>query len=204
MNGPFACPCCNCLTLAESPPGTFAICPVCLWEDDPVQFHNHASAGGANPVNLDDARRNFEAFGACDESMRPVVRAPTDDELVGRHAVTAREFMASRGTPVTGTNERALGREDALAFVRLCLQARTPILGGDVYVVHDGELEPAHANWYADRGADESAAAYLERSCDHARKYMADFPKIRGRDPVFVVVAMAGVRGPGSEIGECE
>gem|GEM_PF-575056 len=177
QNGPFACPCCDCLTLAESPPGTFAICPVCFWEDDRVQFRDHGYAGGANTVSLSDARRNFGAFGACDDGMRGLVRAPTEDELVGRHAVAAREFMASRGTPVTGTNERALGREDALAFVRLCLQARTPILGGDVYDVREGELEPAHANWYVDRGADESAAAYLKRSCDHARKYACAFSR---------------------------
>ncbi len=34
----YACPCCGYLTLTEKPPGTFAICPVCFWEDDEVQF----------------------------------------------------------------------------------------------------------------------------------------------------------------------
>jgi rubredoxin len=36
--GRYACSCCGYLTLDEQPPGTFDICPVCWWEDDPVQF----------------------------------------------------------------------------------------------------------------------------------------------------------------------
>src|SRR5215212_9855804 len=42
----FRCPCCDFLTLVQPPTGTFAICPVCRWEDDNVQFENVDRAGG--------------------------------------------------------------------------------------------------------------------------------------------------------------
>jgi hypothetical protein len=51
----FACPCCDQLTLDEPPPGTWLICDVCEWEDDPVQFADIDYEGGANPVSLRQA-----------------------------------------------------------------------------------------------------------------------------------------------------
>ncbi|HGM7319376.1 TPA: CPCC family cysteine-rich protein [Stenotrophomonas maltophilia] len=41
------CPSCGLLTL-EDCYGSFAICPICDWEDDGVQLANPTSAGGAN------------------------------------------------------------------------------------------------------------------------------------------------------------
>jgi hypothetical protein len=49
------CPCCGFLTL-EGEYGSYAICPVCGWEDDGVQLANPASAGGANTRSLADAQ----------------------------------------------------------------------------------------------------------------------------------------------------
>ncbi len=76
----YACPCCGYLTLTEAPPGTFAICPVCFWEDDNVQFDDPSYEGGANRISLIEARRNFMKFGARSEAHRHLVRGPTDDE----------------------------------------------------------------------------------------------------------------------------
>ena len=84
MSTSFACPCCRYPTLPERPPGTFAICPVCFWEDDEVQFRAPSRAGGANRVSLNDARRNFAAYGASAEDLRSKVRAPTDQEVARR------------------------------------------------------------------------------------------------------------------------
>ncbi len=77
----FACPCCGSLTLSEAPPGTFAVCPVCYWEDDAAQFRDPSLSGGANPVSLSVAKKNFAAFGAIAEQFRDRVRRPTRDEL---------------------------------------------------------------------------------------------------------------------------
>ena len=59
----FACPCCGRLTLDEPPPGTWLICGVCGWEDDPVQFADIDYEGGANQVSLRQARDFYRTIG---------------------------------------------------------------------------------------------------------------------------------------------
>lgn len=76
----FACPCCGYRTFIERPGATFDICQVCYWEDDPYQFQDPDSTFGANPISLREARKNFEAFGACEREMIINVRAPRADE----------------------------------------------------------------------------------------------------------------------------
>lgn len=44
----FACPCCGYKTYLEEPGGTYLICAVCFWEDDPVQLSDPDFEGGAN------------------------------------------------------------------------------------------------------------------------------------------------------------
>jgi Cysteine-rich CPCC len=77
----FACPCCDLLTLIEPPTGTFAICPVCRWEDDNVQFEDLDRAGGANPVSLGQARQNFRLHGVSDPRRRERARRPRSYEI---------------------------------------------------------------------------------------------------------------------------
>lgn len=77
----FPCPCCGYLTMSERPPGTFAICPVCFWEDDEVQFRDPSYREGANTVSLLEARENFRRLGASDEAHRSQVRSPLAEEL---------------------------------------------------------------------------------------------------------------------------
>ena len=50
------CPCCGFLTL-EGEYGSYAICPLCDWEDDPVQLANPTSEGGANKKSLVQAQQ---------------------------------------------------------------------------------------------------------------------------------------------------
>ena len=76
----FPCPCCGYYTLANKPPGTFAICPVCFWEDDRVQFYNPDYYGGANRTSLNEARTNYQAFGYAKERSKEYVRPPMEDE----------------------------------------------------------------------------------------------------------------------------
>lgn len=47
-----ACPSCGFLTVDEETYGTYNICEVCGWEDDPVQLANPSSGGGANSESL--------------------------------------------------------------------------------------------------------------------------------------------------------
>jgi hypothetical protein len=82
--GPLAhyrCPCCGFHTLPRQPGGTFDLCPVCFWEDDPIQFEDHEYEGGANTVNLRTAQENFRQFGASERRFLSHVRPPLPDEM---------------------------------------------------------------------------------------------------------------------------
>ncbi len=74
----YRCPCCGYYTLPGS--GNYEICPVCFWEDDPIQEDDPALCDGANKVCLNEARDNYEKYGACEERFVPHVRAPYDEE----------------------------------------------------------------------------------------------------------------------------
>jgi hypothetical protein len=50
----YLCPCCGSESLGSL--REYEICPVCDWEDDPVQFDNPDLIGGANSMSLNQAR----------------------------------------------------------------------------------------------------------------------------------------------------
>lgn len=82
----YPCPACGFLVFGE-PPGSYAICDVCGWEDDHVQLANPTMAGGANHESLREAQQESlrhwpldvrEAEGCVrDPEWRPL----TDDDL---------------------------------------------------------------------------------------------------------------------------
>ncbi|MEV7340617.1 CPCC family cysteine-rich protein [Streptomyces sp. NPDC093544] len=80
QNGPYRCPCCGFITLAER--GTFETCDICYWEDDGQDEHDADEVrGGPNhDLSLRQAQRNFEAMGACNEYCTQFVRAPLPKE----------------------------------------------------------------------------------------------------------------------------
>jgi ribonuclease HII len=77
----FACPCCGNLTLFEKPPGTFCLCEVCWWEDDPIQFADSEYEGGANAPSLHQARDFYDSIGVSDPKLKGHERAPRAEEL---------------------------------------------------------------------------------------------------------------------------
>ena len=79
-DGPYACPCCGYVTLAER--GGFEICPVCFWEDDGQDDPDaDLVLGGPNGgLSLTLARGNFTAFGASDPRFGSHVRPPLPNE----------------------------------------------------------------------------------------------------------------------------
>jgi len=70
------CPCCGYRTIT----GTFDICGICGWEHDPVQesrpYHDNL---GPNKVTLEEAQRNFAAFGAKSREALADARKPSPD-----------------------------------------------------------------------------------------------------------------------------
>lgn len=78
---PYNCPCCRCRTLDAR--GASDICPVCYWEDDGQDDQDaEVVRGGPNgSLILAGARKNYQRFGACAESMLENVRPPLSGEL---------------------------------------------------------------------------------------------------------------------------
>ncbi|WP_312392856.1 CPCC family cysteine-rich protein [Chryseobacterium sp.] len=67
------CYCCGFITIEER--GNYQICPVCFWEDDGCYELNKES--GSNHMTLEEGRKNFEKFGACEERfVKNVVKNP--------------------------------------------------------------------------------------------------------------------------------
>jgi Cysteine-rich CPCC len=75
----YPCPCCGHLTLPE-PAGSFEICPVCFWQDDPVD-NEDTEVTGPNHLRLSVARDNFRRIGAAEARVVPFVRPPRPDEI---------------------------------------------------------------------------------------------------------------------------
>lgn len=78
----YTCPCCGYKTLENEPPGTYDICPICFWEDDPIQYEESYYSGGANHISLIEAQKNFKEFGACDKSMLAYLRKPNKYDII--------------------------------------------------------------------------------------------------------------------------
>ena len=73
------CPCCGCHTL-DPEDSAFEICPVCFWENDPSQIR-YPDEPGANKISLNQAKKNYEEFGACEERYIEYVRKPLPEEV---------------------------------------------------------------------------------------------------------------------------
>jgi hypothetical protein len=74
---PYPCICCGFLTLTDPSLGSYEICEVCFWEDDPVQNEDPLFVGGANAVSLARARENYVHYCACQPSFSD--RVPTSE-----------------------------------------------------------------------------------------------------------------------------
>jgi hypothetical protein len=72
------CPCCGLLTIDG--PRQWEICPVCGWEDDPIQFDDPSYSGGANSICLREARENYKRIRASDPRVLDWVRPPRREE----------------------------------------------------------------------------------------------------------------------------
>lgn len=75
---PYTCPVCG-YSVFEGGPGSYAICPICYWEDDESQLR-FVHRVGANGVSLIEAQRNYASFGASESRFVAAVREPVHGE----------------------------------------------------------------------------------------------------------------------------
>lgn len=70
----YVCKCCGCAALDSA--DEYEVCPVCCWEKDKTQERDPEYKGGANAVSLNEARKNYAEFGACEKRFAEKVRKP--------------------------------------------------------------------------------------------------------------------------------
>ena len=95
----YPCPACGYLVFSR-PAGSYDICRICNWEDDPVQLQHPDLAGGANNVSLIEAQRNFIRLGAIENGRRSGVRAPKPTDVKD---LKWRPWDFALDSPPTGT-----------------------------------------------------------------------------------------------------
>ncbi len=74
------CPCCGYNTFVSLQRLEYEICPICLWEDDPLQFNDIALEFSANLVSLEQAQLNFEKYNASVDDMKRYCRKPNNND----------------------------------------------------------------------------------------------------------------------------
>jgi len=100
------------------------------------------------------------------------------------------ETILSRGVSLheAGVNNWALNREEALAAIGEFEDKGIAVLGGDVYELSDGSLEPNYDSWYCDKKASESLEEFIHRSTNYSREYICNYTSVRDADIFFVFV----------------
>ena len=77
----YKCPCCGYYTMDNEEPLYYDICPVCFWENDPIQNERPDYEGGANVMSLNTAQETFLKIGAVSEELIRYVRKPLPEEI---------------------------------------------------------------------------------------------------------------------------
>lgn len=89
----YVCKCCGCAAMDTA--DEYDICPVCFWEKDIYQEENPDESEGANKVSLNEAKRNYAEFGACEKRFMLNVRtAEVAEKLTAMRRSDRREDEA--------------------------------------------------------------------------------------------------------------
>jgi len=75
----YPCICCGYLVMPDFP-GSYALCPICGWEDDEAQARDPFYPGGTNSLPLIRAQQEFVEHGSIDPAAGQLVRSPLPDE----------------------------------------------------------------------------------------------------------------------------
>ena len=87
-----------------------------------------------------------------------------------------------------GLDERAWKPADALKLLDILMSANIAVLGGDVYVLDNGEIERTNENWYFNVKAGESSEDLVQRSFEVATKYIRQLQNSKMTNPLVTLV----------------
>ncbi|WP_142533941.1 CPCC family cysteine-rich protein [Saccharicrinis carchari] len=73
------CPCCGYNSFDPKKRLELEICPICFWEDDPLQFNDPHLEFSGNLVSLSQAQQNYTHSGASHEDMKRYCQKPGEN-----------------------------------------------------------------------------------------------------------------------------
>jgi len=103
-------------------------------------------------------------------------------------------FLAERGIPLgpmidpDGLFDVAFTIEDAVKAVDIAKSCQLPILGGDLWILAEGRLLPAYANWAVDRIVGENHDQYVDRAAHAAVRYLTALRQPESGEFLIVIV----------------
>ena len=81
--GKLKCPCCGYYTIDDDRTEIIIdICPICFWQYDRVSHTCCDISIGPNKVSLQQGRKNYLEFGACEKRLSGYVRKPLVKEIL--------------------------------------------------------------------------------------------------------------------------
>jgi hypothetical protein len=135
----YPCNCCGFRTLADPSRGSYEICPVCFWEDDPVQNDDPSFTGGANATCLADARENYFRCGASDPRLSGLVRSARIDEVPWPPLIAGLD-TANRAESIRGVKRLLLGIVRAVLSGHISTFAGCSAIAGVAFPLDEPEL----------------------------------------------------------------
>ena len=101
------------------------------------------------------------------------------------------KILVEHGVPLIdafGTEDVAFFRDDALVAASTLRGTGLAVLGGDVFYKTAQGFEIAYANWHCEPAAEEDADAFVDRSIQEACDYIAAYPSVPDKRPLFALV----------------
>ncbi|MCP3906839.1 MAG: hypothetical protein GY712_02365 [Oceanicoccus sp.] len=105
------------------------------------------------------------------------------------------ESVSTGGIPLYKYGEAcwALTRHQALIALRKLKPTKVGVVGGDMYQLVEGKLEPNGDSWYFAKRHKESDEAYSRRTIDGTRRYILMYENF-GVDDTYFTLILEGVK----------
>lgn len=87
-----------------------------------------------------------------------------------------------------GMNELAWRKEEAEKLITSLMNDDIGILGGDIYKLYSGRVEPLYDNWSCDPLKNESREEYFLRSKSQALNYISKYPVSHDSNIIFAII----------------